>query len=42
MLFTNNCLNMHDTLSDVDVNDSDLSYKFITSDEFEEVYSNIN
>ena len=29
-------------LSDIDVNDSDFSSVFITSDEFEEVYSNIN
>ena len=33
---------MHDTLSDIDVKDSDFSSVFITSDEFEEVYSNIN
>lgn len=32
---------MHETLADVDVNDSDFSFNFITSDEFEEVYSNI-
>ena len=33
---------MHDTLSDIDVKDSDFSSVFITSDESEEVYSNIN
>ena len=33
---------MHDTLSDINVKDSDFSSVFITSDEFEEVYSNIN